>query len=266
MFNIFGDNRMVGPAGENGKDAFNLIKWAPHGIRRLFRESESVYIYFNTIKDGVIFEKGKPVALNNRGLGKNAKFLGTVFPKIREIKHTGHYMLELKDSIFEIKSTYTATTGPSTAIIAFSFKALDISEQPRVLFSNNTGTRSVSVIDRHVRGRLVGVLKIQSSEVEKEIYFDRQEWAGLIIQYVCLQNSVQCTYMLNDSIGQLDIAKPGTEESDILYIGGKKENAPAHHSIGSFELYYAMGEGFTLSDQMRKCLMDDIMDRVDEGV
>ena len=46
MSNIFGNNRNVGQRGPKGKDAFDLIQWAPQGLKKLFRESEVVNIYY----------------------------------------------------------------------------------------------------------------------------------------------------------------------------------------------------------------------------
>ena len=83
MINIFGDNRLTGLRGPKGKDGFNLIRWAPLGINRLFRELEQVNIYFNSATDGIIYSpEKKPIGLKNHGLASNAKFLGKKFPEI----------------------------------------------------------------------------------------------------------------------------------------------------------------------------------------
>ena len=266
MINIFGNNRSSGPPGPpepSGKDAFDLIKWAPEAVRRIFRESESVNIYFNTPTDGIIFKGDKPVGLKNHGREDNAQFIGQDFPKIVRIKRD-KYMIELKDSIFKIGFIQSATTPPSTAIFVLSFKSLSISKEPRILFSNETGTRAISLTDKNFDGSYAGVLKIYSSGVEEEILFNRQEWAALLIQYTSIENRVYCQYILNETKGTLDVGIEDTKESSALYIDGHPDKISAHHAVGSFELYYVEGEGYELSEKMQKCLIQGVLERVDE--
>ena len=78
-------------------------------------------------------------------------------------------MIELKDSIFKIGFIQSGTTPPSTAIFVLSFKSLSISKEPWILFSNETGTRAISLTDKNFDGSYAGVLKIYSSGVEEEI-------------------------------------------------------------------------------------------------
>ena len=194
MINIFGDNRITGLRGPKGEDAFDLIHWAPHGVKRLFRESEQVNIYFNSATDGIIYsEDKKPIGLRNHGLGPNANFLGKKFPDIQQIKHD-NYMIKLKDSVFEIKPIQVGTSNPSTAIFLLSFKRLERElNKPRYLFSNKSGTRAMTVEEREIRGRTIGVMKIFSSGSEKEIFFPEEgDWTGILIQYVCKNGMVYC--------------------------------------------------------------------------
>lgn len=268
MSNIFGNNRNVGQRGPKGKDAFDLIQWTPHGLKKLFRESEEVNIYFNTATDGVIYKEKKPIALKNRGLGVDAKFLGKKFPNIRQIKRH-NYMIELQDSIFEVNSAPMGCENFSTAIFLFTFKALGrIPGKPRILFSNKSGTRAVSVEEKEIKGRYFGSLKIYSSGVEKEIPFEQGQWTGIFIQYTCKNGVVYCQYRTADTEGCLELGKEDPKDDFILYIGGHPEKTMANHAMGSFELYFRPDiekeEDPILSEKMQKCLIKDILDRVDE--
>ena len=173
-------------------------------------------------------------------------------------------MIELKNSIIEIKPITSATTSPSTAIFALSFKSLSISEEPRILFSNENGTRAISLKDRIVRGIYVGVLTIYSSGVQEEILFNNREWMGLLIQYTCIHDIVYCQYMLNYVTGTLDMVSQDKEDLTI-YIGGHPKKSKAHHAMGSFEMYYTEFEegDYKLSKIMQTCLIRDILDRVE---
>ena len=43
-----------GPLGKKGKDAFELYKWCPSSMLRMFRENEACNFYFNTAHDGIL--------------------------------------------------------------------------------------------------------------------------------------------------------------------------------------------------------------------
>ena len=73
MSNIFGNNRNVGQRGPKGKDAFDLIQWTPHGLKKLFRESEEVNIYFNTATDSVIYKEKKNNSIKKSRIGCRRK-------------------------------------------------------------------------------------------------------------------------------------------------------------------------------------------------
>ena len=202
-----GDIGPAGAVGPRGKDAFNLIQWSPHAFKRIFRESASVNIYFNSATDGIVFKERKPIGLKNHGLEGDANFIGQTFPKLLRSK-THRYMIELKNSIFKIEPISTATTGPSTSIFALSFKSLSLSTKPRILFSSENGTRATSLQDRLIEGVYRGILTIYSSGVQKEIRFNNREWAGLLIQYTCIDKMVHCQYMFNEQTGTLDMGAP----------------------------------------------------------
>ena len=268
MINIFGNNRSVGPPGPRGRNAFDLVRWANIAAVRMYRESELINFYFNTKTDGIIFDKKQPVGLNNRGTGQNAKFIGKDFPKVLEIKH-GFYMLELKHSIFKIESVRTATTSPSSVIIALTFKSLSFLKEPRTLFSNENGTRAIEHRDKMIKDRRIGILTIYSSGTKKEIFFDSTDWTALFIQYTCIKGVVNCDYILNERYGSLESGEEDKKEDYALYIGGhprKLHPKDAHHAMGSFEMYYADFEdgNYTLSEEFKTCIIKDISKRVEE--
>ena len=271
MINIFGDNRLTGLRGPKGKDGFNLMRWAPIGIKRLFRESEQVNIYFNTATDGIIYSpEHKPIGLKNHGLASNAKFLGKKFPEIYTIKYD-RYMIKLKDSIFEIPHVQLGTAKSSTAIFLFTFKALEQElDKPRFLFSNKIGTRALSVEQRKIKECAVSVMKIYSSGSEKEIFFDEDgDWTGILIQYTCKNNVVYCEYNIGTTKekGCLEPGRLDKNEDHVLYIGGHPDKSSAHHAMGSFELYHTIdieGDDFALPETLQNSLLQDILDRVDE--
>ena len=254
---------MTGPAGVAGRDAFDLVQWAPDSIRRMFRESAEINIYFNSAKDGVIFNKEqKPIGLKNRGKGASVNLVEN-FPQINKIKG-GNYEMELKNSLFKVKPVDTGTTSPSTAIFCLSFKADSMSKVWRCLFSNENYSRAIMIKDG-TRGE--GVLKIWSSGKSKEIAFDNTDWKVLILQYTCLGGIVGCDYLFDGKSGSLEVGEEDKKPDYVLYLGGHPKLNRAHHSVGSFEMYQkTLGEGeksCALSEEMKKCLYADILQRVD---
>lgn len=266
MINVFGDNRLIGPRGEKGRDSFNLIRWAPDSVRRMYRESETVNFYFNTATDGVIFEDGKPVALKNRGKGGNAKLVEN-FPKIVQIEHR-NFMIELDNSLLKINPILTGTISPSISIFALSFKTLCITEQPRFLFANENLTRAISLKERKTKDGYEGILTIHSSKAKKEIAYDRELWNVILIQFSCVNHVVDCRYIFNQEMGSLDSGYQDKKIDHSLYVGGHPDKLRAHDAIGSLEMYYASIDEddteYILSEEMGKCLLEDILDRVDQ--
>ena len=260
MINVFGDNRSIGQRGPPGEDAFDLIQWAPRAARRLFQEAEMITIYFDTAEDGITKDEShKPNGLKNRGRGPNAALVQN-FPLIHKIQTSvdGYFMMELRDSLFKIKPVRTGTTSPAVVIFVFSCKALEKSEKPRFLFSNENITRAVSVEERGDEG----VLKIYSSTETKEIKFDYEEWSSLLLQYSCLNDIVHCHYILNDTSGSLDPGEQDRKPDDALYIGGHPKKKGACHSMASFEMYYSQSDKL-LPRKMCECLLQGVMNRVD---
>ena len=233
-----------------------MIDWTPHAALRMFRESETVNIYFDTKTDGIIFKDLNPIGLKNRGIASDAISMKT-FPKMMQIHHDG-YMMELKDSLVKIIPVLSGVS-PSLVIFAMTFKGLSRSATPRFIFSNETGTRSISVRETT---HTDAILKIYSAGIEKEIVFDYTEWSGLFIQYKCEEGIVSCKYLLNDEHGTLS---DGTEDkipSDTLYIGGHPNKELANHAMGSFEMY-TLDQAEYLPDKMAKLLVNNILKRVD---
>ena len=157
--NVFGDNRNIGPPGQPGKDAFDIMKWMPMAGVQFYRQQETVNFFFKNETDGLIFEKNKPIALKNHGVDKliNGKFLGKKFPKLGRVKNGPYYLL-LKDSIFHIENVQLGTVATSTVEFALTFRALKYNRTPGVLFSSHSGSRSLSVFYKTIHGREVGVV------------------------------------------------------------------------------------------------------------
>ena len=68
--NVFGDNRNIGPPGQPRNNAFDIVKWAPMAGVQFYRQEEAVNYFFKDETDGLIFDKGKPIALKNHGVNK----------------------------------------------------------------------------------------------------------------------------------------------------------------------------------------------------
>ena len=61
MVDVYGSKRGAqgppgepGPPGKKGKDAFQLYKWCPISMLRMFRENETCNFYFDTANDGIL--------------------------------------------------------------------------------------------------------------------------------------------------------------------------------------------------------------------
>lgn len=225
-----------------------------------------INIYFNNKDDSVIKKDGKPIAIKNFGKGSRAECLAN-FPKIVQIQHS-NFMMEMKDSLFVVTPIQTATEDPTTAIFAMTFKALhepDLAN--RFLFSNESLTRGISVQDKTWE-KGVGVLTIYSSGgVQKQINFDRNEWAAIFIQYICIGKVVKCRYIFDRKVGELDEGYCKEIEDNRLFLGGHPTKKKAYHAVGSFEMYYKIlknGESGLLPEEMGKHLLQNIMDRVEK--
>ena len=110
-------------------------------------------------------------------------------------------MLNLHNSIFKIHPVQSGTVTPSTAIFAFSFKSLSNSETPRILFSNERGTRAASQYNRKIGKRLGSALKIINGKSSKEIFIEVGGWTVVLIQYMTINDKSYCHYFLNYESG-----------------------------------------------------------------
>lgn len=262
--NIFGNNRSVGIPGPPGEDAFDLIRWLPDAVRRMFRETELITIYFDTAIDGIIYDDKTPNGLKNRGKGPPCLLVkGKPFPKIHQIKSSGSWMAELRDTLFKLKPVRTGTIGPSVTIYVMSFRAIEMSMEPRVIFSNEKGTRAISVVERK-KGKtdVEGCLTIYASGSQKDIIFDWDDWGTLLLQYTVFDGVVNCQYILNSESGALEPSKQDDWDDITIYIGGHPTKKGALHSLAWFEMYH-VEEGETLPPKMCELLVLGARQRVE---
>ena len=58
--NIYGNRLLSGKAGKDGKDGgLNLVHFIPDKIKSWFRKAEEIWLYFDTEKGAIIFDKDK---------------------------------------------------------------------------------------------------------------------------------------------------------------------------------------------------------------
>ena len=69
-----------------------------------------------------------------------------------------------------------------------------------------------------------------------------------------------CHYFINYKYGTVDMSDQPKDDYTI-YIGGHTTPS-AHHAIGSFEMYQRVGDAEPLSDKFTKCLIKDILKRI----
>ena len=69
-----------------------------------------------------------------------------------------------------------------------------------------------------------------------------------------------CHYFINYVYGTVDFSDQPKDDY-TLYIGGHKSPS-AHHAIGSFEMYQRIGDAEELSNEFKKCLVEDILNRI----
>ena len=233
-----------GPPGKKGKDAFELYKWCPSSMLRMFRENESCNFYFNTVDDGIIEKGGKGIGLKDHLGNRNAICLQN-FEKPIQVEDV--YALPLKGALYEIRGVQFGLYPPSIDIIALSFKVL-----PEVnggyIFSNKSNTRGVIVSKKSIG--IVGT----SLQLEYQ-----EDWNTLIIQYSCInEKEMKCFYVLNGKKGTFT-QKPYAGESDHnLLIGGRGKKY-ANVLMGNFEAYFKM---FTSKAEKSYLLPDEIINLI----
>ena len=145
MVDVYGSKRGAqgppgepGPPGKKGKDAFELYKWCPTSMLRMFRENEACNFYFNTADDGIL-EGGR--GLKDHTGQRNAICLQN-FEK--PIKVGNIYALPLRGALYEVKDITLALAPTSIAVVALSFQVLSEANEGYI-FSNTSNTRGVSV-------------------------------------------------------------------------------------------------------------------------
>ena len=55
-----------GPPVPPGKNADNVTAWCPNGVLDMFRKNEECTFYFNTEKDGILFNGSRPIGLKDQ--------------------------------------------------------------------------------------------------------------------------------------------------------------------------------------------------------
>ena len=148
--NIYGNRLLSGKAGKDGKDGgLNLVHFIPDKIKSWFRKAEEIWLYFDTEKGSIIFDKDKkPIGLHNYGVGRDAMFGGTNFPEIKGLINNERIrIVNTKTQIeyFKFEFTKTATKSNSTVIFSISFQEISKCPDWRILFANDRCSRGVAV-------------------------------------------------------------------------------------------------------------------------
>ena len=221
-----GPPREPGPPGKKGKDAFELCKWCPISMLRMFRENEACNFYFDAADDGIL-EGGK--GLKDRTGKRNAMCLQN-FEK--PIKVDNIYALPLRGAVYKVKDITLALAPTTIAVVALSFQVLSEANKGYI-FSNTSNTRGVSVTKK--------TINILGTSLELEHH---DGWNTLIIQYPCInEKEMKCSYVFNGDKGTFTQKREKTDHTLLIGEKGKKANV----LLGSLELYcktYCDGEKF----------------------
>ena len=263
MTTRFGDRRSTrgqrGPPGPTGKSAFDLAAWCPNQILEIFRKSEALRYYFNTLTDGIT----PGVAIKNRTIKgvSNAVLLEGEFPKLSKTGSGKYYILELRDCIFKIDKFHTGITLNSSILYAISWKPLSNTSDDTFIFSNRRATRAISIRNRDAQG----IVTIHSNAGGKmELLCDPKHWNYIIIQYAMnMHGHTEGSFMLNGKIGIFFPADITHEPADdVLYMGGNPESKiytkKSAVSIGSFEVHRTFGASQILPDNITSLITADM--------
>lgn len=220
-----------GPAGPAGRDALELHNWFPKGILRLFRESEACTFYFNTPKDGIFYEEGKPKGLKDRGGRRNAICIQNFINPMKIGKLSPRYGIRLNESLYKIAPIITAITPKSILFIALTFKVTTPTEENGFIFSNTSGTRAVTINKK--------ALNISGSKTPQDLTYNYRGWNTLMIQYsrVTEDGDDQCFFVLNEQRGFFRPRKYDIPDEEIFIGGHPKKRDYANIVIGNFEVY-----------------------------
>ena len=252
---VFGD-KLTYKDGKVGKPAFDLLNWIPNPFVDLFQKEAMVDIYFNTQTDGIVTSKtGQPVGLKNRGTnGHPARFIpgkNCTFPSIsgRLEKHkyvqiqadeTPTDPKHPKTTCFSIQNVPTATHNGQNCIIFISFQNMEkfISPNPRILFTNDSETRSVQIarLTDHV-----GEIIIKCGQRKTSLQHSYTQWQQLKVQYTCQEGLVECNYTLynhgsKDHSGTITAPVDPKDTQNDFYIGGFGSIKRPSHLAGVFNL------------------------------
>ena len=249
-----------GPRGFPGKDALDINNWFPVSVVRMFRESEYCTFYFNTETDGILYEGAKAIGLKDQGGRQNALCLQN-FQK--PIKIGKHYGLPLNGAVYKIPSIPTAVAPHCILIVALSFKVMsELSDENHYIFSNNTGTRAVSITKKS--------LNIWGTQELSELEYDYRDWNTLLLQYSCMENTEndKCFFSLN---GKRGFVRPRPykfgPDNDIFLGASSKMTNYGNVVIGSFEVYNKIFEKtpptYLIPDEIYKLIEEDIGTRAD---
>ena len=248
-----------GPRGFPGKDALDINNWFPVSVVRMFRESECCTFYFNTETDGILYEGAKVIGLKDQGGRQNALCLQN-FQK--PIKIGIHYGLPLNGAVYKIPDIPTAVAPHCIVIIALSFKVMSkLSNENHYIFSNNTGSRAVSITKKS--------LNIWGTHELLDLEYDYDGWNTLLLQYSCMEKTEndKCFFSLNGRRGFFRPRQYNIEDNDIFLGGTSKMTNYGNVVIGSFEAYNKIFEKtpdkYLIPDEIYKLVEEDIKFRVD---
>ena len=245
----------VGPTGPPGKDGTDVSLWCPKGVLEMFRRDEECTFYFNTEKDGILYDGQKPIGLKDR-YGSNNAICQQNFRK--PIKVGEVYGIQLKDSLYKISNVRTATTPPSICVIALEFKVSGQLNDSGYIICNEKLNRGVKISKKSLD--ILGTDPMQ-------LGYDYRDWNTLVIQYSNLHGESKCFFDLNDRQGSF-IPHKNIKDCWDLYIGGhpkEKENfAPV--VITNLEVYYnstPLPDPYTLPKGILTAIKTDLNDKTD---
>ena len=243
-----------GPPGPPGKNAIHLPRWCPKSVLDMFRNDEECTYFFNTDKDGILFDGSKPIGLKDR-YGKNNAICEKNFGSM--IKVGKVYGIQLKNSLFKIPEIGDATKPPSTCVIALEFKVSG--DGDGYIVCNDTLSRGVRISKESMDILGTDPLKLK---------YDPTEWNTLVIQYSNITNGHfdECFFDFNDRRGSF-IPHINLKKGNAFYIGGhpEKENF-ASVTITNLEIYYGVSplpDPYILPQEILVGMKNDLNDKTD---
>ena len=246
-----------GPPGPPGKNAVDIPAWCPKGVLEMFRRSEECTFYFNTEKDGILYDGQKPIGLKDR-FGKNNAICQQNHGKM--IKVGDVYGIELKDSLYKISNVFTGVGMPSICVIALEFKVSGEMTKDCYIICNESLNRGVKISSESL-----DILGTDAMKLE----YESGEWNTLVIQYSSMRGESKCFFDLNDRRGSFVPYRPTKLDKGIVYIGGhpKEEGSFAKVALSSLEIYYNFGiflpDPYILPESILKLIKNDLNDKIE---